>query len=116
MTWIFRVIPVAASIATTILLMLYLRKRFGTEYAINHGLMLLAFFPWQINTSNQVLQTSLLYTHDIFCLFCRKVHGEEQETPDLLAAAVLSAMAMLTMFIAVIAPLAICMYIIFSQL
>jgi hypothetical protein len=94
--------------------MLYLRKRFGTKYAII-GLMLLAFFPWQINTSNQVLQTSLLTLLMISSVFFAERFMEKREKFDLLAAAVLSAMAMLTMFIAVIAPLAICMYIIFSQ-
>lgn len=112
--WVFRVIPLAASIATTILLMLYLRKRFGAEYALL-GLMLLAFFPWQINTSNQVLQTSLLTLFMISSVFFAEKFVEKRKKFDLLAAGVLSAMAMLTMFIAVIAPMAICMYIIFSQ-
>jgi len=112
--WVFRIIPVVASIATTILVMLYLRRRFGAKYAL-FGLMLLAFFPWQINTSNQVLQTSLLTLLMISSVFFAERFMEKREKFDLLAAGVLSAMAMLTMFIAVIAPLSICMYIIFSQ-
>jgi len=112
--WVFRIIPVVASIATTILVMLYLRRRFGAKYAL-FGLMLLAFFPWQINTSNQVLQTSLLTLLMISSVFFAERFQEKRRRFDLLAAAALSAMAMLTMFIAVIAPLSICMYIIFSQ-
>jgi len=112
--WVFRIIPVAASMATTILLMLYLRKRFGAEYAIL-GLMLLAFFPWQINTSNQALQSSLLTLFMISSVFFAERFLEKRKRFHLLAATALSAMAMLTMFIAVIAPLAICLYIIFSQ-
>lgn len=112
--WVFRVIPVAASIATVILLLLYLRNRFGKDYAVL-GLLLLAFFPWQINASNQVLQTSLLTLLMLSSLLLAERFMDRKKITDLLAAAILSALAMLTMFIAVIAPLAICMYIIFSQ-
>lgn len=112
--WVFRVIPLTASILTTILLILYLRKKFGTEYAMI-GLLLLAFFPWQINASNQVLQTSLLTLLMILSVFFAESFVETRERRDLWVAAALSAMAMLTMFIAVIAPLAICIYIVFSK-
>ena len=112
--WVFRVIPIAASIATTILLMLYLKRKFGGDYAVL-GLLLLAFFPWQINASNQVLQTSLLTLLMISAVFLAERFVDQRKISDLLAAAVLSALAMLTMFIAVIAPLSICMYILLSQ-
>jgi len=111
--WIFRIVPVMASIAATILILSYLTKKFGVEYAM-FSLLLLAFFPWQINTSNQVLQTSLLTLFIISSLLFAERFHETRKRYDLRAAAAFSALALLTMFIGVVAPIAISAYILFS--
>lgn len=111
--WVFRIVPVMASIAAAILILSYLMKKFGVEYAM-FGLLLLAFFPWQINTSNQVLQTSLLTLFMISSLLFAERFHENRKRSYLQAAAAFSALASLTMFIGVIAPIAISAYILFS--
>ena len=111
--WVFRIVPVAASILVAILILSYLMKKFGTEYAML-GLLLLAFFPWQINTSNQVLQTSLLTLFMISSLLLAERFQETRNRSYLQATAVFSSLALITMFIGVIAPIAISAYLLFS--
>jgi len=111
--WVFRIVPVAASILVAILILSYLMKKFGIEYAML-GLLLLAFFPWQINTSNQVLQTSLLTLFMISSLLLAERFQETRNRSYLQATAVFSALALITMFIGVIAPIAISAYLLFS--
>jgi hypothetical protein len=111
--WVFRIVPVAASILVAILILSYLMKKFGIEYA-TLGLLLLAFFPWQINTSNQVLQTSLLTLFMISSLLLAERFQETRNRSYIQATAVFSALALITMFIGVIAPIAISAYLLFS--